>query len=149
MEAGQTTRAGKGAAVQRTIWPWTLNVEGKPARFSTQQEAAAHLRTLWQKGIRNIDVGCMQVNMGWNGRAYSDPVAYLDPTLNVQWAGWRLTQLAKSGKTLTDMVMSYHAPDPRKDQRRLWYACQVQRELSHLKGRGGKPHPDCRNVKAP
>lgn len=145
MQAMGLVEAGKqqGPRGLKVIWPWTLNVDGKAMLFPTREKAAAALRSHWQRGTRNIDVGCLQVNMRWNGRAFSDPEVYLDPILNAQWAGWRLSQLSREGKTLTDMVMSYHMPDSRKSERRRWYACLVQRELSILRGNGGERHPDC------
>ena len=49
-------------------WPWTINAEGRGQFFPTKAEAIAEVRRLQARGVRSIDVGCMQINQ--IGRAH-------------------------------------------------------------------------------
>ena len=42
-------------------WPWTINAEGQGRSFSTKAEAIAAVEALRARGVRLIDVGCLQV----------------------------------------------------------------------------------------
>jgi hypothetical protein len=43
-------------------WPWTVTSGGKGHYFPDKQAAIAYVRELQRQGVRNIDVGCLQVN---------------------------------------------------------------------------------------
>jgi soluble lytic murein transglycosylase-like protein len=43
--------------------------------------------------VRNIDVGCMQVNLGYHGKAFADLEAAFDPATNVAYAARFLSEL--------------------------------------------------------
>src|SRR5690349_16563156 len=44
-------------------WPWTINAEGRGMFFPSREAAIAEVRQLQARGVRVIDVGCMQVNL--------------------------------------------------------------------------------------
>ena len=44
-------------------WPWTINAEGSGSYFDTKAEAIQAVQALQARGVRSIDVGCMQVNL--------------------------------------------------------------------------------------
>jgi hypothetical protein len=48
---------------ENTAWPWTVMAEGKGRYLPSKSAAIREVRALQRRGIRNIDVGCMQVNM--------------------------------------------------------------------------------------
>jgi hypothetical protein len=48
---------------KRMPWPWTVMAEGEGRYLPTKAAAIAEVRGLQARGIRNIDVGCMQVNL--------------------------------------------------------------------------------------
>src|SRR5579883_3329555 len=64
-------------------WPWTLNANGYGSyHFASRMAALRYLRTLLARGIDNVDIGCMQVNWHWQGRAFGSADAALTPILN-------------------------------------------------------------------
>ena len=44
-------------------WPWTINAGGQGSHFETKADAVAGVRQAMARGVRLIDVGCMQVNI--------------------------------------------------------------------------------------
>jgi soluble lytic murein transglycosylase-like protein len=97
-------------------WPWTLNVnEGKNGikagarRYVNKQAAEQALADMIQKGVRNVDVGLMQVNLHWHGDKVSSPSALLDPKTNITVAASYLKDL-KTNNNVSQTVANYHAP---------------------------------------
>jgi len=67
-------------------WPWTLNInEGKSGikpgarRYANKQAAEQALMHLISQGIRNVDVGIMQVNLYWHGDKVANELSLLTP----------------------------------------------------------------------
>jgi hypothetical protein len=44
-------------------WPWTVMAEGEGRFLPSKQAAIAEVQKLRARGVRNIDVGCMQINL--------------------------------------------------------------------------------------
>jgi len=65
-------------------WPWALNRQGRPFIPSSLAEAKDILGGALAKGIRNIDVGLMQVNIHWQGHRVRQPEDLLDPETNLR-----------------------------------------------------------------
>ena len=65
-------------------WPWALNRQGRPFIPSSLAEAKDILGGALAKGIRNIDVGLMQVNIRWQGHRVRQPEDLLDPETNLR-----------------------------------------------------------------
>ena len=65
-------------------WPWALNRQGHPLIPDSQTEAKGILTDTLARGIRNIDVGLMQVNIRWQGHRVRQPGDLLDPATNLQ-----------------------------------------------------------------
>jgi len=93
-------------------WPWTINAEGRGRFFATKEEAIAEVRALQERGIRIIDVGCMQVNLYHHPQAFPDLDAAFDPVTNAHYAGLFLTRLyARTGDWITATGF-YHSATP-------------------------------------
>jgi len=91
-------------------WPWTLRAEGKALFFETRREAERELRRLRYSGLRNIDVGAMQVNVRWNGDLARTPEDLLDPGVNL-WAATQVIRECQSrvGPLVQDVISCYHS----------------------------------------
>ena len=76
-----------------TVWPWTVNAAGEGRFFPTRREATAHVRGLLDRGVRSIDVGCLQVNLRWHPDAFPDVEAACDPVANARYAARFLADL--------------------------------------------------------
>ena len=57
----ESGRRGPDGAVNP--WPWSINAEGQDIIYESKAEAIAGVQALQAKGMRSIDVGCMQVNL--------------------------------------------------------------------------------------
>ncbi len=90
-------------------WPWTVYAEGRGRYFGDKQSAIREVRALKRKGVRNIDVGCMQVNLHWHPDAFDDLETAFDPASNVAYAGDLLTRLFKETRSWSEAMGRYHS----------------------------------------
>jgi hypothetical protein len=90
-------------------WPWTVTSGGEGKYFPTKGEAVAEVRRLQAKGVRNIDVGCMQINLYYHGHAFNDLNEALDPASNVAYAAGFLKGLFNEHKSWTAAAGHYHS----------------------------------------
>ena len=74
-------------------WPWTINVEGTGFFFDDKAQAVAAVRTMQARGIRSIDVGCMQVNLMHHPTAFASLDEAFEPTVNARYAARFLSAL--------------------------------------------------------
>ncbi len=118
-------------------WPWTVR-SGKFSRFLPTRAAAIDtVRRLQAKGIRNIDVGCMQVNLSYHPDAFADLRAAFDPAHNVYYAARFLTRLQRSKRSWSRAVGLYHSAQPAKS---LPYRRRVMRLWNSERRRAAKQH---------
>ncbi len=106
--------AGKWDADRQEIiaWPWTVTSRGKGHYFPDKQAAVAFVRELQRQGVRNIDVGCLQVNLHYHPDAFSGLEEALDPRTNALYAAKFLTQLHRQNKSWSEAIRRYHSADP-------------------------------------
>lgn len=95
-------------------WPWTVTSGGKGHYFPHKQAAIAFVRDLQRQGVRNIDVGCMQVNLHYHGDAFDGLEAALDPKTNTLYAAKFLAQLHRDKKSWSEAIRRYHSGDPER-----------------------------------
>ena len=93
-------------------WPWTLNAEGQGRFFDTKAEAVEAVRALRARGVRSIDVGCMQVNLMHHPVAFANLEQAFDPGANAAYAARFLTQLYTQTKDWPQAVAHYHSATP-------------------------------------
>lgn len=103
---------------QSLAWPWTINAQGKGQFFKTKAEAVKAIKKLQAQGVKSIDVGCMQINLSYHGKAFKSIEDALDPQKNVTYAAKYLKSLyLKKGKDWLKAAMAYHSTTPHKAQR--------------------------------
>lgn len=109
-----SVETGRWNDTQREIvsWPWTINVNGKGYYFNTKEEAVAKVKQLQEKGIHNIDVGCMQINLKYHGKAFKTIEEALDPDTNVEYSAKFLTKLYNRCGDWQKAAMDYHSKIP-------------------------------------
>lgn len=120
IESGQYNRQTR--QVEPT--PWTLNTGGKAFYFSTKYEAVAKVRELQDRGVRNIDVGCMQVNLHHHGHHFNSIEDAFDPYTNVRYAATFLKNLMDESRSWPTAVANYHSrnTDINQEYQRKVYA---------------------------
>lgn len=100
---------------KRVSWPWTVHANGKGYYFKTKAEAVNAVKAMQSRGIRNIDVGCMQINLKYHGQAFESLEDAFDPEKNVRYSASFLLKLLKSNKQdWKKTAMHYHSKNLRK-----------------------------------
>ncbi len=95
-------------------WPWTVNNGGEGRYFASKAEALAWVRQLRAEGRRNIDVGCMQVNLMHHPDAFGDLGEALDPVANVGYGARFLEALRDETNSWDRAVERYHNAEPER-----------------------------------
>lgn len=108
VESGK--KDGKTQEIQ--AWPWTINVQGQGTFFSTKTQAINAVRKLLAKGIKSIDVGCMQVNLHHHKDAFKTLEQAFDPKHNVDYAARFLSNLRETHGSWMSAVAHYHSARP-------------------------------------
>ena len=93
-------------------WPWTINAEGRGHFFPDRAAALAAVRELQGRGVRVIDVGCMQVNLHHHPRAFASLEEAFDPVSNARYAAQFLTQLHAVRNDWMVAAGHYHSHTP-------------------------------------
>jgi hypothetical protein len=106
-------------------WPWTVNNAGKSYFFDNKQEAIDFVSTLIMKGHRNIDVGCMQVNLKHHPYAFENLYQAFEPKYNIAYAASLIKKLHSNSASWVSAIAQYHSGE--KD-RGINYA---QKVLNH------------------
>lgn len=126
-------------ASSRTVaWPWTINAEGVGHFFPSKAAAIAFVRKLQARGVRSIDIGCMQINQVWHAGAFASLEEAFEPERNVAYAARHLAELKDDRKTWTEAVGYYHSATPELGQRyrakvmKLWADLQRNPETTQL-----------------
>ncbi|MGE0256250.1 MAG: transglycosylase SLT domain-containing protein [Alphaproteobacteria bacterium] len=90
-------------------WPWTVMAEGVGKFFPSRDAAIVHVLALRARGVRNIDVGCMQVNLMHHPNAFPSLEAAFDPASNADYAGRFLASLNAEERSWPQAVAHYHS----------------------------------------
>jgi hypothetical protein len=93
----------------KRAWPWTICVNSKGYYFSTKSAAVAAVKRFMARGIRNIDVGCMQVNLMHHSKAFRTLEEAFTPRKNVAYAAQYFLSLKKATNSWTHAVGYYHS----------------------------------------
>ncbi|HUL05128.1 MAG TPA: transglycosylase SLT domain-containing protein [Candidatus Acidoferrum sp.] len=93
-------------------WPWTVMAEGRGRYLETKELAIAEVEQLRARGVRNIDVGCMQVNLQHHPDAFASLDDAFDPLTNVTYAAGFLKTLAAEEGSWAKAAAYYHSQNP-------------------------------------
>jgi len=93
-------------------WPWTINALGEGQFFETRAQAVAAVKAFQAKGVRSIDVGCLQVNLMYHPDAFASLEQAFDPRDNANYAASFLNALYAAGKDWTSAIAAYHSETP-------------------------------------
>ncbi len=116
-------------------WPWTVTAGGEGRFLPSKKAAIAEVERLRARGVRNIDVGCMQVNLGYHPKAFASLEEAFDPRRNVAYATRFLGELRARWGSWTRAVGNYHSNTPALSGR---YRVKVFRALYAEKHRIAK-----------
>jgi hypothetical protein len=94
---------------QVRAWPWTINMEGAGFFFDSKAQAIDAVRTLQARGVRSIDVGCMQVNLMHHPNAFASLDEAFDPATNARYAARFLSALFRQTGDWSLATANYHS----------------------------------------
>jgi hypothetical protein len=106
----ESGRAAPGGGI--APWPFALNADGAGRYPPTKQAAIAEVEALRARGIRSVDVGCMQVNLFHHPDAFASLDQAFDPPSNVAYAVRFLRELFARTGNWAEAVANYHSATP-------------------------------------
>lgn len=145
MQAISLAESGRWDKSSRShfAWPWTVMAHGKGRFYPSKAAAIAAVRKLQASGLKNIDVGCMQVNLKYHPRAFDSLEDAFDPVTNARYAANLFAKLRKANRSIMRAVAHYHSttrhrnrPYTRKvvrlwnQERRRFYAEEREKKLA-------------------
>ncbi len=93
-------------------WPWTINAEGIGHFYDSKADAIAAVQAFQARGIRSMDVGCLQVNLQYHPEAFSTLDQAFDPVANAAYAAHFLQQLYGQTNAWPLAAAAYHSFTP-------------------------------------
>lgn len=148
LDAISLVESGKYDPESRAVlaWPWTVMAEGEGRYYPTKAEAVAEVRKLKARGVKNIDVGCMQVNLMYHGDQFSSLEEAFEPATNVGYAARFLRGLYGSTNHWPTAASYYHSQTPslaanyREKLMKVWSAGGSRNAIASLSPVGpGRP----------
>jgi soluble lytic murein transglycosylase-like protein len=114
-------------------WPWTVTSGADSFFLPSKPAALRKVHELRSQGRSNIDVGCMQVNLGYHGDAFASVAEALEPATNVAYAAQFLKQLREETRSWARATARYHSRHPargrayREKVYRFWQQVRQER----------------------
>jgi hypothetical protein len=119
-------------------WPWTVRSGPDSFYLPSKELALRKVRELRAAGRSNIDVGCMQINLGYHGTAFATLEDAFDPLSNVAYGARFLAQLRAQTSSWAKATGRYHSADADRGQA---YRARVWRLWRDLRRRQGGAAP--------
>ena len=107
VESGRRDESGAVSA-----YPWTINAEGVGSYYASKAEAIAAVTALRARGVRSIDVGCMQINLMHHADAFTSLEEAFDPAANAAYAARFLLRLLGQTGSWPAAAAGYHSLTP-------------------------------------
>ena len=114
-------------------WPWTVTANGKGIYLATKAEAIRKVKQLQGEGIRNIDVGCMQINLFYHPNAFDNLEQALDPQINTKYAAKFLPKLYENNGSWNLAIERYHSGDAVRGQKYRRAVIALKKQVAELK----------------
>ena len=89
-----------------------MNAEGEGFFYETKAQAVAAVRGMQARGMRSIDIGCMQVNLMHHPNAFATLEQAFDPPTNAAYAARFLKDLFALSGDWTKATGLYHSATP-------------------------------------
>lgn len=120
---GLTETGGNG-----TLQPLAMNGGGESYVAASPADGERKLAEFGRRGVKLVDLGCMQINYRWHGSKFGSVAEMFDPTRNVDYAARFLGELKQQYGSWTMAAARYNAgPDNDPAQKR--YVCAVIRNM--------------------
>ena len=102
------------ARVESGKWPWTVQCSGKSHYFDSKDQAVNFVEDKLKNGTRkgDIDVGCMQINVGAHGDKFSNIDQMFDPIVNIDYGAKHLKNHKQQVHSWLEAAGNYHSMTP-------------------------------------
>ena len=90
-------------------WPWSWNSGGEGRAAPTRDAAVAKVSALLARGVRSIDIGCMQVNLLHHPSAFGGVAEGFDPPTNIRYAIGFLRELRARTGDWAQAIAHFHS----------------------------------------
>lgn len=118
---GAIARAESGRPVAKDRvagpWPWTVTTGGTGLYFASKEEAMEAAAEALAAGRNNVDVGCMQINIGHHPEAFMSLEEAFDPLANAAYGAAYLRALFMETGSWPEAVGRYHSATPTRNSR--------------------------------
>ncbi|MCU0892825.1 MAG: transglycosylase SLT domain-containing protein [Rhodospirillales bacterium] len=118
---GAIARAESGRPVAEDrvggAWPWTVTTAGTGLFFRTKDEAMQAAAEALAIGQDNVDVGCLQINLGHHPDAFMTLEEAFDPLANAAYGAAFLRALFMETGSWPEAVGRYHSATPARGSR--------------------------------
>ncbi|MBO1075008.1 lytic transglycosylase domain-containing protein [Roseomonas marmotae] len=95
-------------------WPWSYNAAGEGRAAPSKQAAIAEVSALLARGLRSVDIGCMQVNLLHHPGAFASLDEAFDPRANLRYAIRFLKELRERHGDWGQAIAHYHSGEPER-----------------------------------
>ena len=106
-------------------WPWTVTAKGKGNFYRDRKTAITAVKRLQRDGVRNIDVGCMQINLMHHKSAFTSLEEAFTPAANARYAAQFLKSLRKQAGSWAHAVGRYHSGNWQGRGRHYWRKVRI------------------------
>lgn len=134
MRAIALVETGRKLNGQMEPWPWAIHAEGRSHWPITRNQALALVEDARARGMRNIDLGCFQINLHWHGDRFASLDDMIDPERNADYAARLLKQHKARLGTWEAAAGAYHSATPE-------LAVRYRARVASMRGRH-TPIPD-------
>jgi len=100
------------AKLESNTQAYALNVNGNAVFNKSLEEASGIVKKKLASGLKNIDLGVMQLNYRWHGDKFSNISQMLMPENNIKYAANLLRSLRNRYGTWHKAVRYYHSAKP-------------------------------------
>lgn len=114
LHAVALTETGRNQNGRMRPWPWAINREGEGFWFKTREEALAFAQDSLAANRLSFDVGCVQINYRWHGRAFPSIERMFDPEYTATYAAQFLRNLYEERGNWSEAAGAYHSLTPDK-----------------------------------
>jgi hypothetical protein len=115
-------------------WPWTVRSGPDSFYLPSKELALRKVRELRAEGRSNIDVGCMQINLGHHPSAFASLDQAFDPAANVAYGALFLKQLREETRSWATATGRYHSADPERGEAYRGRVWRLWRDLRRRQG---------------
>jgi hypothetical protein len=115
-------------------WPWAIHAEGRSHWPISRKQALALVQKARERGVRNIDLGCFQINLHWHGARFASLDDMIDPERNADYAARLLKHHKARLGSWEAAAGAYHSATPA-------LAARYRARVASMRGRHS-PLPD-------